>query len=112
MARIRLDGSPQWDERGPFVWCEPWLYSYCKATGLRRRPRRNGAYVTIGSTIIFVDKETAKRKALLIDTVFCVGAVHEWKRGQPPRSLRLALASQYEQAYERHLRFGIPKGSN
>ena len=68
----------------------------------------------IGSTIIFADKDAAKRKVLLIDTIFCVGAVHVWKRGCPPRSLRAALATagQYKQAYIRHLRFGIPKGSN
>jgi hypothetical protein len=95
----------------PFIWSNPWLYSYCKATGIRRHPRRHGRYVAAGSILIFADKDYAKRATLLIDTVFHIGALHIWG-SRPPSSLKKMLtAEDYRRAYDRHLRFGLPGAS-
>lgn len=87
----------------PFVWRSKWLYSYCKATSLRRAPGPPPR-MTSGSTIIFVDKDRAKAGALLVDTIFRVATVHQWMAGLPPSSL---YVRRTDPAYVRHLQFGF-----
>lgn len=105
------DGSVWADPRvsdsneDPFVWSAPWLYSYCKATGLRRRPRKSD-HMMKGSILIFADKDEAKRGSLVVDTVFMVDEVYKWERDEPPATLRAVLGSSYASVNRRHLRFG------
>lgn len=90
----------------PFVFNNPWLYSYCHATQLRRRPNRIG-YVQDGSTLIFVSGDFANKMTLKVDTVFHVGECQEWKQNP------LDLPDKYESLrsdhnsplWQRHLRF-------
>lgn len=42
----------------PYVFNNPWLYSYCHASQLRRN-RREDSYLQIGSTIIFASGQEA-----------------------------------------------------
>ena len=59
-----------------------------------------------GSVLIFADKDEAKTGSLVVDTVFLVEGVHEWKRAQPPKTLCAALGLSYDSAERRHFRFG------
>jgi hypothetical protein len=59
-----------------------------------------------GSVLIFADKDEAKTGALVVDTVFLVDGVYEWKRAEPPKALSAALGLCYASAERRHLRFG------
>jgi hypothetical protein len=98
----------------PFVWSLPWLYSYCKATGLRRVPRSipNDPFLQCGSVIFFADKDKAKGGYLEVDTVFRVDRSHVWGRVHLPKSLPQLYLVRSHAAYMRHLQFGLPGGSS
>ena len=115
-GRIRWEGVVWVDpvdgtNEDPFVWSLPRLYSYCKATGLKRKPSPK-PHVMAGSSIVFADKELAKQGRLSVDTVFSVGSVHAWSGAGPPTSLPHQLRVPSHPAYKRHLYFGVSGNSN
>lgn len=60
----------------PFVLVEPWLYSFCHASQLRRNNPLNK--VDAGSILIFVSGDFVNEGRLVVDTVFIVDEVHKW----------------------------------
>lgn len=104
-GRIWVDPMNSSNE-DPFVWSDPWLYSFCKATSLKRKPRNRDSYMSTGSTIIFADKDKAKNGTLQIDTIFHVGNVHAWTDMHIPKSLCAKLGASYDDAHARHLKYG------
>lgn len=68
-GKICVDSIDNGNE-DPFVFSDPWLYSYCHATQLRRNPRKNGSYLQPMSKIFFVSGDCANNNLLTIDTLF------------------------------------------
>ena len=62
----------------PYVFSERWIYSYCHATQLKRKPNPNTPYVKEGSYLFFCSGDAANRCILQLDTVFVVDHVAEW----------------------------------
>lgn len=89
----------------PFVFTDPWIYSYCHASQLRRQIR-DGVYLQHDSVILFCSGNDAERGFLTCDTVFVIGGIESWTR--PP----LALPEKYQnhfqnkksQLWQRHFR--------
>ncbi len=96
----------------PWVLGPSWAYSYCHATQLRRRPRRE-AYVKPGSCILFCSGCLADREQMLcFDTVFWIGGAHGWtKEDEPPRRYAGDVAAQSD-LWKYHLRFGGQPGGH
>ncbi len=74
----------------PFVFSDPWLYSYCHATQLRRTPREDGIYLQKESVIFFASGDCANKAHLTIDTVFVIENALRWTK-KP----KLALPKKY-----------------
>lgn len=70
----------------PFVLGRSWAYSYCHATELRRKLRKDGGYVRKGSCILFCSGDDAMptHAMLTIDTVFYVAEAHYWQSAKVP----------------------------
>ena len=92
----------------PFVFNDPWLYSYCHASQLRRYSQKQ-SYLQSESKIIFASGQHADNNMLTIDTVFLVGEIQEW-RNNP-----LGLPEKYKiheltnsDLWVRHLKFPFP----
>lgn len=84
-------------------WClsQPWMYSYCHATQVKRS--RMGE----GDIIFFVSGADADRELLRCDTVFVVEERLAWDNGKVPEQ----LADKYQegsQEWKRHLKYGLP----
>lgn len=77
----------------PFVFSEKWLYSYCHATQLRRKPRSNAEYLKAGSHLFFCSGDAANNGFIQLDTIFVVDHVAEW----PGR--HQGLPGEFEQHY-------------
>jgi hypothetical protein len=101
-------GNGQGNE-DPFVFNHPWMYSYCHATQLRRRPNAYGNYLQPSSYIIFCNGDKANQGWLEIDTVFVVGSVHQWQKKPPylPNTLLFHKRSN-SSLWLRHLQLGLP----
>ncbi|MGE0397191.1 MAG: hypothetical protein AB7T06_10765 [Kofleriaceae bacterium] len=100
---IWVDAPP--DNEDPFVFREPWLYSYCHATELRRAPNKRADYIQVGSVIVFASGSMADAGMLLVDTVFVVGRVERWPE---PARLPERYAHERDQeteVWKRHLVF-------
>ena len=87
----------------PFVFSNPWLYSFCYATALKRVP--NNIYVQPNSYLIFSDLEEAKKNQLLIDTIFLVDNVLVW----PEKAKKPPIDYSYKKGdvWFRHIKHGI-----
>lgn len=99
---IWIDGPP--GNEDPFVFREPWLYSYCHATQLRRKPNKKTDHVQVGSVLIFCSGEAAESRTLVVDTVLVVGHVEPWTNGLPPRYR--AERQRKSGAWRQHLVYG------
>jgi hypothetical protein len=91
----------------PFVFNDPWLYSYCHASQLRRNDRPD-SFVKVGSVIIFVSGQQADNDILAIDTVFIVGGVQKWEQKpsiQLPSKYSAHLDDDGSPLWNRHFRF-------
>lgn len=90
----------------PFVFSDPWLYSYCHATQLKRNEGIES--LQVGSIIIFVSGQDAEKGFLSVDTVFLIADLQKWKR-----TPNLELPFKYDKHYKdeksmlwnRHFRF-------
>lgn len=89
----------------PFVFNDPWLYSYCHASQLRRNISKD-SYLQVGSKLIFVSGQQANKEFLTVDTVFLVGEVQKW--GKPlklPVKYKSHFRNNNSDLWNRHLRF-------
>ena len=93
----------------PFVWDHKiWLYSFCHATQLRRRPSTSRSTVRAGSRLFFCETAAARCGWLRVDTVFLVDEQLEWQ--YPGVQVPMKFLADQEAAgavWERHLRHGI-----
>lgn len=91
----------------PFVFNDPWLYSYCHASQLRRNYRKD-SYLQIGSKIIFVSGQYADKGYLTVDTYFLIGGIQKWIH-KPKLKLPTAYNKHYKNnnsdLWCRHLKF-------
>jgi hypothetical protein len=104
-GRIHVDQVGEGNE-DPFVFHNPWLYSYCHATQLKRK-KSTGPYVQPGSVIIFVSGQSADNAVLSVDTVFVVGAARPWPDEplQLPKVYRGCFEDSDSPLWERHFKF-------
>jgi hypothetical protein len=93
----------------PLVLVQPWVFSYCHATQLRREDG-DRPYVRPGSWLIFCSGQEADRDRLTVDTVFYVGERHFWNPANPgglPDAWRHRWEDRSSRLWTAHLRFGI-----
>lgn len=69
----------------PFVLVEPWLYSFCHASQLRRNNTENR--IDSGSILIFASGDYANKAKLVVDTVFVVDKIHAWGKYDKENSI-------------------------
>jgi hypothetical protein len=101
-GEIWVDGPP--GNEDPFVFHEPWLYSFCHATQLRRDPNEERDHVHVGSVLVFCCGQKADAGTLVVDTVFVVGRVERWLNGLPER---YGIEREHQtDAWRRHFVFG------
>ena len=61
----------------PFVFVNPWLYSFCHASQLRRKTRSDN-YLQKGSWLLFSSGNEANEGRLTFDTIFLIAAIQTW----------------------------------
>ncbi|MBP1615307.1 MAG: hypothetical protein H6Q13_2755 [Bacteroidetes bacterium] len=94
----------------PFVFNNPWIYSYCHASQLKRSSRK-GYYLQPESKLIFISGPDADRGFLTVDTVFVIDSVLEWGIKSPLHSQDIPLKyltiknSTNSDLWERHFKF-------
>lgn len=90
----------------PYVFHDPWLYSYCHASQLRRNFRKD-CYLQVDSKLIFASGQQANKGILTVDTVFLIGSIQTWDNN--PLQMPLKYQSHYQnnqsQLWRRHFRF-------
>jgi hypothetical protein len=77
----------------PFIFHDPWLYSYCHASQLKRRSEQ-AVFLRAGSILIFASGEDANRGSLTIDTFFLIDNAVRWNK------LPFALPLKYQKYYQ------------
>lgn len=104
-GKICVDSIDNGNE-DPFVFSDPWLYSYCHATQLRRTPREDGIYLQKESVIFFASGDCANKAHLTIDTVFVIENALRWTK-KPKLALPIKFRGINEGSplWKRHLRF-------
>lgn len=99
----------------PFVFSERWLYSYCHATQLLRKPKSNDAYVTEGSYLFFCSGDAANKGTIQLDTVFVVDHTATWPENQEglPEEFKQDYNNNCSDLWNRHFMYpflGYHKG--
>lgn len=91
----------------PFVFSERWLYSYCHATQLRRKPMCQDAYVTAESYLFFCSGDAANKNTIQIDTVFVVDHAAKWPDNQQgiPEDFQQDYQNTKSELWERHFKY-------
>ncbi|WP_345080152.1 hypothetical protein [Nemorincola caseinilytica] len=91
----------------PYVFHDPWLYSYCHASQLRRNIRPD-SFLQKGSVMIFVSGQEANNDRLTIDTFFVVGDIQKWN-GQDSPELPAKFSDHHNNSgsalWQRHFKF-------
>ena len=88
-----------------------WIYSYCHATQLRRKPSLKFPYVTTGSYLFFCSGDAANRGLLEVDTVFLVDTVAEWpERKGLPDLYGPHFENRQSDLWNRHFQFAFLRG--
>ena len=105
-GRIYVDKIGQTNE-DPYIFHDPWLYSYCHASQLRR-VHTNGSHLQIGSWLFFVSGQAAEQGVLAFDTIFLIGALQPWRSPSPteprlPAKYQYLMQDQNNPLYTRHL---------
>lgn len=91
----------------PFVFNDPWLYSYCHASQLRRNFRKD-SFLQTGSKIIFASGQKANKGLLCIDTFFLIGNIQQWINKpflQLPNKYQEYFNDNQSELWMRHFRF-------
>lgn len=119
---IWADHSRYWEKgiglsnEDPWVFSDPWLYSYCHATQLSRSQMKSGCI------LFFIDGNQADarngdiQRQFVCDTVFVVDKKLDWipnveGRKWTPKELPCDLQHHKEKEdhiWERHLKHGLP----
>lgn len=91
----------------PFVFSENWLYLYCHATQLRRKPSSNAAYVKTGSHLFFCSGDAANNGLIQLDTIFVVDHVAEWPSSREglPGEFEWHYMNSDSELWQRHFRY-------
>jgi hypothetical protein len=92
----------------PYVFNNPWIYSYCHATQLRRMPNPQKPYINKGSWLFFVSCQSANQRILKFDTIFLVDSIHPWIHNpnlQLPKKYQYLIANKRDPLYRRHFKF-------
>jgi hypothetical protein len=90
----------------PFVFNNPWLYSFCHASQLRKKPNSLG-HIKKGSWLIFVCGQSANNGNLTIDTCFLVDSINYWQHSPLalPKKFQNIHSNLHNILWRRHLRF-------
>ncbi|OYD89636.1 hypothetical protein CDG76_34155 [Nostoc sp. 'Peltigera membranacea cyanobiont' 210A] len=93
----------------PFVFSERWLYSYCHATQLRRKPISKSSHVTAGSYIFFCSGDAANENTIQLDTVFVVDHSAKWPDNQHgiPEEFQQDYKNNKSERWERHFKYSF-----
>jgi hypothetical protein len=92
----------------PFVLSDRWIYSYCHATQLRRKPSLKFPYVTTGSYLFFCSGDAANRGVLQVDTVFLIDTVAEWPEHKELPNLYVShFENRQSDLWNRHFQFAF-----
>ena len=116
--RIGWEGDIWVDKRNignedPFVFNEPWLYSYCHTSQLRRNEKRTDNFINSGSYLVFCSANSADNGIIQIDTVFVVGELTRWGRDPSltlPAKFSYLLNDRRNPLWRRHFRFPFLPG--
>jgi hypothetical protein len=84
----------------PFVFNNPWIYSFCHATQLRRKND-----IQIGSWLIFACYQPGK---LIFDTLFLIGDINTWSHQpvlQLPQKYQYLSSNRGNKLWKRHFKF-------
>lgn len=93
----------------PLVFWEPWVFSYCHATQMQRRPY--GPHLCRGSWLIFSSGDAIDAGKLRVDTVFLVADVRPWRSPKsPPANYDPELHRPDSILWADHLRAGMEGG--
>jgi hypothetical protein len=90
----------------PFVFNNPWIYSYCHASQLRRKSRKD-IFLQKGSILLFTSGQQADNRKLVIDTIFVIDGIHEWNENplQLPLKYRYLNSKRSDKLWKRHFSF-------
>lgn len=97
----------------PYVFHDPWLFSYCHASQLRRNENRTDNYVNSGSYLIFCSADSVNKGIIQIDTVFVVGTLSRWNRTPAlalPDEFSYLATERTNPLWRRHFRFPLLPG--
>ncbi|OUL20977.1 hypothetical protein BV378_28375 [Nostoc sp. RF31YmG] len=91
----------------PFVFVKNWLYSYCHATQLRRKPTSNAPYLRAGSYVFFCSGDAANQGAIQLDTVFVVDHPANWPDKQQglPEEFKQDYKNNKSYLWQRHFKY-------
>lgn len=97
----------------PFVFSDQWVYSYCHATQLRRKPNKND-YLTNESTLFFCTVVNADNNILEFDTIFIVDSSSAWITPgmKIPECFIKHQGVDDSELWKRHFKFGINTKGN
>ncbi|MBN3946619.1 MAG: hypothetical protein HWQ38_09030 [Nostoc sp. NMS7] len=92
----------------PFVFSQKWLYSYCHATQLRRKPK-NSPYITGGSYLFFCNGDAAAQGVIQLDTVFVIDHTANWPNNQQglPEEFQQDYNNTKSDLWERHFKYAF-----
>lgn len=93
----------------PFVWDrDMWVYSYCHASQLRRKPDPHRPTVCQGSRLFFCETVAGRVGWLRVDTVFVVDHQAEWLEPgvRVPNRFSAHQAAEEGNIWARHLQHG------
>lgn len=105
---IYVDAIERGNNEDPFVFQNPWLYSYCHASQLKQKYRSDDNYLQVGSKILFVSGQNADKNELVIDTLFQIGSIQKWENRKPDLKLPLKyqdIEKHNLDLWNRHFRF-------
>jgi len=92
----------------PFVFNNPWIYSFCHATQLRKKSNASKSYIQQGSWLLFACYQDLNNGILKFDTIFLVDKIHPWIH-QPaltlPFKYQYLITNRGSSLWRRHFRF-------
>jgi hypothetical protein len=89
----------------PFVFHDPWIYSYCHASQLKRK--KGICYIQGGSYLLFVSGDFANQGLLSFDTVFLVESGQHWNKNplELPEKFLYLKKEKENKLWKRHFKF-------
>ena len=78
-GNIYTDNYCTGNNEDPFVFINPWVYSFCHATQLKKVERKD-CFLQKDSILIFVSEQSENKNILAVDTVFVIDKIEKWGR--------------------------------